>query len=272
MEKKNLYKALPIVGILLIIGFGCCHKTTQTTPTALFGFHMHTYIGDSALLGPQENELVADSNGRLMSLSYAQFYITSISLHSSTTNKWYTIPNSLMMKRVEYEEYVIGNVPADSYDDIKFTVGLNNTLNSGAPSSYPTSGADSVLSTAESFMYYGAGQGYKFMALAGMVDTSSSHNGSGKVPFNYSFGGNGDTVVITLPMEAFSMAPNLQGVQLVHVIADYGKLLQNINMNNPANWNGNTYGTGSQPATATTIMQSVINMFRYECTSPTTQC
>jgi hypothetical protein len=256
-----------------LLFFSSCHEPRKSnTPTALLGLHIHTFI-DTNLVDPSNlNVYYPDSNGRVEKLNYAQFYLTNVSLHSMSSGNWVLMPGSIMLKREENEEYVMGNVPADSYDDIRFTVGLDPSLNNANPSSYSTtSGADTVLSTNESLMYFGNGQGYKFIALDGYVDTSAAHNQTNPIHFSYAIGGNGDTVQVTMKQQAFTLAAGVPGVQFIHIIADYGKLIQTIDMSNSAN---RVVSSPTAPPTgaAATIWNRILNMFRYECTTPNGTC
>ena len=277
MQNKLQGLACVVAAFILFAASGCTKEKNSSTATALLGLHLHTYIGDSLVDPSALNVYIPDSLGRVEKLSHAQFYITNVSLHS-TTKGWYTVPNSLILKREENEEYTIGTVPADNYDDVRFTVGLGPAYNNTTPASHNnSSGQDTVLSsTLEAAMYYGAGQGYKFLSVAGFVDTSAANNGNNQIAFSYDIGGNGDTVNITLPQEAFTLLPSTSvggTVQYVHVICDYGHLIQNVDIVHNVNARiGNTYGTGQQPGIATQVWNNILSMFRYECSTPNGDC
>jgi hypothetical protein len=269
MKKITFMIALAMMVLISLTG---CHKVDSTIPTAFLGLHMHTSI-DSNQIGPGAPGY-RDSLGRLESLSLADLYVTRVSLRNKSTQQWYTIPNSIILKRIDNDEYPIGNVPAGTYDAVQFTVGLGNALNSQGPSYYmSTSGlpaADSVLSTTEQAVMWGsmmngmsATSGYTFVNVQGYDSTDHTS-------FSYQIGGYGDTVQVILPGE-FTLAANQpQIVQYIHIIADYGKLLQNINLSIPANANSSFYGTS--PATANSLLNNIIRMFRYECSTPNGTC
>jgi hypothetical protein len=279
MKNKNYIKVffLALVALLFIIS-GCTKvKPTPTATTAYFGLHLHTAINDSQIAPSSLNVYIPDSLGRVEQFYHAQFYMTNISLHSTSTNSWYVIPNTYILKREENEEYDLGNVPADNYDDVRFTVGLGPSLNNGSPATYTTTGTDSVLSSLESFMYFGSGEGYKFLSVAGVVDTTHNNSGTNLIPFSYDLGASGDTVVVTLPVNPFTLQPsaNVGGnVQLVHIVCDYGYLLQNVPIvSTPAARNISTNGTTPQPGSvAAQIWARIVGMFTYECSTPTKDC
>ena len=283
MNLQRNYKIIPLtIAIMVIVLIGCRKPAPGNTSTqmAYVGLHLHTYIGDS-IISPGVDPSVGvtnvydqewhDAAGRYEFLTMANVYISNVAFYSSTKKQWYTMPGSLLMKRIENEEFNIDSVPADTYDSVRFTVGLGPDYDSKAPSSYstnPSSGADTVLSTNESFMYGGSSNGYYFMNIAGNVDTSALHNGTGLIPFAYGLGAPGDTLQVTIPPTAtnsFQILPNLPGAQLVHIIFDYGKLLQSIPITTPTNIaapNGNWMP----------VWNNVPGMFRFECSSPNQDC
>ena len=272
MKKLNNIKySIIVVASLMIAISGCGGKPT---PMAYVGMHMHTSI-DTVQIDPAVPDVYAyDSLGRLEKLTVAQMYITNISFRNKSTQQWYTIPGSIMLKRIGNELYPLDNIPAATYDALRFTVGLNNTLNSAPPSSYSSSsGWDTVLAN-NSLLMWGSGMagvpgmasGYTFLNVQGYDSTDH-------VAFSYQLGGLGDTVQVTLAYGAgFTFSPNEpQLVQYVHVIADYGTLLQNINLSVAPN--GSFYSTVPGNVTnATNAWRNVINMFRFECPVPNGNC
>jgi hypothetical protein len=274
MKKVIIYPSMLMLSVIMFL-IGGCKQASNSTPNAFIGLHMHTSI-DTVQVDPALSDVyLYDSLGRFERLTLAQMYVTNISLRNKSTQQWFTIANSIILKRIQNELYPIGNVPAGTYDAVRFTIGLGNTLNSAAPSSYSaTSGVDTVLSTTEQSVMWGSGMagmsgmpsGYTFLNVQGYDSTDH-------LPFSYQLGGYGDTVVVTLPYTAgFTLSGSEpRVVQYIHIIADYGTLLQNINL--ATHPNGSFYST--QPANvvnATNALNNIINMFRYECPVPNGDC
>ena len=272
MKKMNNIKySILVVASVMIALAGCKDKAT---PMAYVGMHMHTSI-DTVQIDPGvPNVYVNDSLGRLEMLTVAQIYITNISFRNKSTQQWYTIPGSIMLKRIENELYPMANIPAATYDALRFTVGLDNTLNSAAPSSYSSStGWDTVLANNSSLMWGSGMVGMTGMASGFTFLNVQGYDSTDHVAFSYQLGGLGDTVQVTLPYPAgFTLSPNEPNiVQYVHLIADYGKLLQNINL--AVSPNGSFYSTVPANVTnATNARRNIINMFRYECAVPNGDC
>ena len=273
---KNIFfhsMALALTATILLLGG--CTKVNNTNPLATVGLHMHTSI-DTVQIDPLASNLFyTDSNGRMERLTLAQMYITNVSFRNKASQQWYTIANSIILKRIQNELYPIGSIPAGTYDAVRLTVGLDNSLNSAMPSSYsPTIGPDTVLSVNEQAVMWlshmagitGVASGYTFANVQGYDSTNH-------VAFSYQMGGYGDTAVITLPYTAgFTIQANQpQAVQYIHIIADYGKLLQNINFVTAPT--GSFYSTNPTNVTnASNAWSNIINIFRYECLVPNGDC
>ena len=255
--KNKFYSIVTLAAVLvLLVAVSSCHRDKPANGS--IGLHLHTQIdtNEVAVLG----QLYPDHNGRLMAINDARFYITDISLQNSN-GTWYDIPNSMILKTYEVEEYFVASVPSGNYTSIRFYVGLDSATNASLPSSHnSSSGQDTVLSSIlEPNMYFGAGQGYKFLYLAGSILPTGSHS---PVAVNYQIGGVPNRQLITMPLLNYTVLPNL--LHYVHIWCDYGKLLEGINISTGNNDIGNTFGSGQQISTATLVADSIQNMFTYE--------
>ncbi len=268
---KNNYKFLFLVPVVMLAFLFGCRKpaTTAAAQKALFGLHLHTYI-DTNLVSTSLTDTVQygqwfqDHNQRWMNITNASIYISNIGIHSSTTGQWYNLQGSVMLKRIENEQYAIDSVPVDNYDNVRFTIGLGSALNNNPPSYYSGSGipvADSVLTASENIMY--ANPGYYFLYLTGYAGTTSGH--SNPVPFSYQLAG--DTFQVSPPSASqnniFPIIPNVPGAQYVHIIFDYGKLLQSFPITAPVNL---------KTTTPTPQLDSIPGIIRYECATPGKDC
>jgi putative Mn2+ efflux pump MntP len=259
------------MAIMLMTG---CSKTNTSNTQVLVGFHFHTFIGGN-LVDPffYPQQAFTDSAGRYEHLQVAQFYVTNIAIHLYGTNTWVPIASDVIEKRIQNEIYPLGNITSAAMDSVRFTVGLGNALNSQQPSAFSLSSpTDSVLATgsqAEALMY-GSGMagmstmpsGYTFMNIQGYDSTDA-------LPFSYQVGGYGDTVNVVLGYGGgFNFVPVLTGggLNLIHIIADYGKLLQSIPTINSTNNNSTFYGPNPTPSN--TLLNNIKNMFRWECDPP----
>ncbi len=257
--KKSIYSKLGFVAVLAaVLIITGCHKTKDKAANGSLGIHLHTDI--DTLEVDSLGSLYPDHNGRLMALNDARFYISDISIQNEN-GSWYEIPNSLILKSYELEDYYVASVPSGNYTSIRFYVGLDSATNASTPASHnSSSGQDTVLSSIlEPNMYFGPNQGYKFLYLSGSILLVGSHS---PVPVTYQIGGVASRQLITMPFLAYTVQPGL--LHYVHINCDYGKLLEGISISTGHNDNGNSFGTASQVTTATLVADSIQNMFIYE--------
>jgi len=221
-------------------------------------FHLHTNIDTNEV--DDTSALYRDSSGRHFGLSTAQFYISNIMLHN-VNGSMYTISGAIVLKNIDSEQYVIGQVPVGTYDDVMFDVGLNPTTNALQPSGFTTTGY-----IPNSSMWYGnATQGYMFMKLQGFADTTTAQSGTNLVHFSYEIGGSSNLKSVTMPMRTgnpyylYTVTAG-GGNNYIHIICDYGKLLSGINFKTQDSTDSYTLN----PTVATTIANNIPNLFHYE--------
>jgi hypothetical protein len=269
---KRIYiSILTLAALAFAMMMGSCSKTNSTTNVTV-GFHFHSYI-DTSVLDPAGYVYQAyrDGNGRLEHLNIAQMYVSNIAVHMYK-GAWQPLTGVVIMKRIDNEEYQLGQIPSGAMDSVKFTVGLGNALNSQPPSSYSASSPlDSVLATETGPMW-----GSNMAGMATMASTSGytfvnvqGYDSTDHLPFSYQIGGYGDTTNIVMAVPGgFNFNPILTngGINYIHIYADYGKLLQAITPMNSGNTNSAFYGPN--PAPANTLLNSIKSIFGFECLPP----
>ena len=255
MKKRIDTKLIVLMVSAILVVLTSCHKTDTPAQTGTLKMHLHTNIDSFEV--DSLGEFYADANTRPIALKKAQFYISNIQVLSSS-GAWKSVPGAFVLKRYEEEDYTLANVPAGNYTDVRFDIGLDSTTNATWPTLHSAGGADSSLTHTD--MYFGsATQGYIFMYLTGNVDISPAHDGSNIQSFSYKIGGASNHKTVTLTTENFTVYPGLD--HFVHLIADYGKLLQGIDMTNAANRNCDAT---TNPTTANTISNNFDKLIRYE--------
>ena len=272
MKTINILMLSAIIALLAMVS-GC--KKTNPTEQILVGFHFHTFIGGNLVdpvAYPLESYYDSATPPRLLHLTTAQFYISNIAIR--VAGNWIPISNDVIMKRLNNEIYPAGGIPSGEMDSVKFTVGIGNGLNSQYPGSFSTtSPTDSVLSELEQTAMWGSAMsgmasmptvsGYTFMNIQGYDSTNN-------LALNYQIGGYGDTVNVALGVSGgFNFSPILTGtnVNLIHIVADYGKLLQVLQTINSSN-SSIQFWLPNSSATNNALLQNIKNMFRWECTPP----
>jgi hypothetical protein len=256
---KNQIKNITTIIIIIsgMVFISSCKKNeptpTLSTPMGALYFHIHTDIDTTEVA---TDSVGADANGRRFSMHVGEFYVSGITLKKSDGTSYSLSANDYLLKTIGTEAYYVDSVPAGNYTSVSFNVGIDAATNSKAPSSFSSS---SVLSAQNPSMWFGTTtEGYIFMNVQGMADTSSTHNGAVNFPISYQIGTNALLRNVSMPYQTFTVVANQ--IQYVHIIADYGKMLNGIDFkahNNVSPFN-------SDSLTATQIANNIPNMFRYE--------
>jgi len=251
------FKSTTILLLLVIFISSCTQKkdsqiVLQTLSYGTLLFHLHTNIDSTEVL---YGDTSLDASGRKLILSVAQFYISGITAQKTDGSK-VNFPGVYLLKKLETEPYIIGNVPVGEYKSVSFDVGLDSLVNSITPTFY--SDSTNVLGTQVPSMWFGSiSQGYIFMNVQGFADTSISKNGIANFPFSYKIGSTILRRTVTMPQQNYTVYANQE--QAVHMVCDYGKLLQGIDFKTQ-----NTTDTYSvNPSLANQIANNIPSMFRY---------
>jgi hypothetical protein len=264
-SKAAARKAVIIITCILAIftGANSCKKKSEPAAMGTFYFHIHTKIDTNEVANG--NTLYRDSTGRHFSLSVAQFYISGVKLHN-VTGSYYTIPNSIVLKSLDSEQYVIGQAPAGTYDGVSFTVGLDPATNVKTPGEFSNTGY-----IANSSMWFGnTTDGYMYLQAQGMADTTATQTGANLVPFSYKLGampelgGDLDLKTVTMSMRTGALKPyTLFGgsSSYIHLNCDYGKLLSGVNFKSQDS--ADTHSSNNTN-TAIGIAGKIPDMFLYE--------
>ncbi len=227
------------------------HTQMPSAPsTAKFYLHIHTNISNTeADSGMVIHDTISNRNFKLTS---AQFYMSAITLHK-TDGTTFTLNGVYILKTISAEIFLTGDVPAGNYSYISFDVGVDSVSNSKDPSSFPLT---SPLSQAS--MYNGGwfGGTFIFMNVEGFADTSINQTGK-FASFSYQTGTDPELRHVALPPKQFTVVANQN--QVIHLIADYGKLLQVVDLK--ANPTSNPW---DNLPVIEAMANNIPNMFRYE--------
>jgi hypothetical protein len=258
--KSKFYSLFKITLLFAVLVLTSCKKTTDTTPptpTGYIGIHIHTNLDSTEV----DSGDVVSISGRKAMLSVAQFYAYNFVIRK-TDGSSVTL-DKYILKTIGTEMYVLGQLPAGNYNSVSFSVGVGSSYNSLNPSTFASSDPLSPQSPA---MWFGStSQGYIFMNVQGLADTSAAQTApvSQYQPFSYQLGTAAMLKTVTLPnMDAplsITTSSSAANPALVHLTCDYAKLLQGINLKTqPA------ATPFSNSALATQMAGSISGMFSYE--------
>ena len=255
---------------VLFIGFAGCNKknedeatqttgTSTTSSTAATGrimFHLHTYIGTTEV--DDYNITYTDENGRKMLMQLAQYYVSGIQLER-LDGSLYDVPNTHILKLLDVDTYLIGDVPAGNYQSIRFKVGLDSITNHRFP---PLPADTAILGRPE--MWFGNSptpDGYVFLHAKGMIDTTSDASGTANQLFDYKIGTGTHLIQVNMPVKKYSILPG--GIEYAHILVDFSKLFNGVNLSQSDNFSITT-AAENNTTLATKISGNIASMFSYE--------
>ena len=257
---------------ILFNSFSGCKPKPTPAPAAAMGsliFHFHTFAGNQE--DTDSMQVYINQDNRNMRLYFSNIFISNIRLITSAGDTIAPLPDTVVLKHFDEETYPLGHVPAGNYKTVKFDVGLAAKINHSNPASYPSSEPYSLLNSAwvwPTSMWSGnTTNGYNFVTIKGLIDTSASGKGVPTQPFLYKLGGDNTRTTILMPEQDFTVASGVPFT--VHMTIDFGYFLHGLNPKTQ-----NTCNFVSNPTLAATIAKNMIPydkdgsampaMFRYE--------
>jgi hypothetical protein len=259
--QKNITRLLVFICLTTVVA--CKNKSEDDSApnnpaasTGKFALHLHAQIGESEV--ETYDSVYTNADGRKMTLSLAQFYISEIQLVKLDGSK-YEIPDTRILKTLDEDIFEVGNVPAGNYQSVSFKVGLVPAINQLMPNA---SSDSSILNHPE--MWFGEAaqpNGYVFMRVKGGIDTTAHLSGNALTPFDISIGTNAHLVQVSMPVKNFSVVPG--STTYTHILTDYGKLFSGINLSESNNLMLTT-SAANAGALATQLSNNISSMFGYE--------
>lgn len=266
ISRNKALLALPVILIVCLFA-GSCKKTvvgpdpdpdpvdtTSVVKTGRVLFHLHTYLHDEEV---DLYNITYNILGRDISLSLAQFYLSDIEV-VKTDGSVHSVGDTILIKVLEAESYLVGRVPVGSYKSVRFKVGLDAATNALDPWNSPDSTA---LNRPE--MWFGTAaqpDGYVFLNLSGKIDTTGSMSGP-TIPFEWKIGTDAHYMQVAMPDQPFTVGEN--GASYVHILVDYFKLFSGLQINDPDQLQVLT-AADNNSAVAGVIADNIPLMFRYE--------
>jgi hypothetical protein len=230
---SNIHNQLKTM-LLIIIGFSliACKKETPFQPVETDRFpKLPEYLfkpSKNAIL-IQFNSLfhgspilqldslfMNDSTGIPFKFTSIKFIISNIELHEIGGN-WRSIVDAygLYNAMIPVDSFYIRNVPNGSYDQIKFDIGLDSSVNHDDPMRWPRF---HPLDPQYCQMYWGWSGGYIFHALEGKIIKNNQEEG-----FSFHIGGdlNKATVILSKSNQPLMMNNNVQKWNIDHDLHQY---------------------------------------------------
>jgi len=248
-----------ILSLLLIVMVYSCDKKKEENfdeaiivPTGKVWMHLHNTVGANDV--ELYNTTYLDANGRGVRLSKAQFYISNIELVK--LNDEVVPAKNILLKTLEEESYLIGDISVGNYKAVRFKLGLTEDLNALAPNGLETN------ELKDTTMWYNSSDysdGYVFLNAVGEVDTSADFSGQ-YASFDYKIGSSSNLVTVNLPENTFPVYEGI--ISYVHLNADYSQLFQNLDIKDLNNLNLTTIQENStKTELVSTLKTNIANLF-----------
>ena len=239
---------------MIILTLNGCKDDPVTSYPGSLALHVHTLIDQVEV--ESYGDTLARTDGRQVTVTQAQLYISNIKLIKKDGGV-VDAPSTVILIKQGIEDYEVGDVPSGNYKSIRFDIGLSDALNASTPVS-------TDLSLFQPSMWFGATaqpDGFVFVNFQGTVDTTTLGTGTDLIPFAYKIGTNDHRVTVTMPDQDYSVVQDLQTV--VHINANYAKLLDVVPLNNISNLSittaeENTWSWINQ------MVSKIPDMFTYE--------
>lgn len=225
---------MPVFAIIAI-STGCGEKEGCTDPNALnydaeaeldngscvyqqgdaqLSLHFHYKLGDAAFA---YNTVATNWEGRKMTFTIAQFYVSGIALGEAS------FPDRYLLVSPDAEHQEIGLIALGHYHDLTFNVGVDSVANHADPATWPSGHALSANNPDHS--HWGWDPGYIFIMVEGLVDTTADKSGEANAPFLFHIGMDSFLKTVTLDSHV-----EVDGNVMVGVNVDWLKLFENIDL------------------------------------------
>jgi hypothetical protein len=228
----NFEKLFLLSIVMVVLHSGCKNKKEHVHPDPENGtlyMHLHTNIDMNEV--EAYDTIYTNSEGRKISLSMAQLYISNIELVKSD-GSLYSIPDTIILKTQDEETYLIADVPVGNYKSVHFNVGLSAAQNKKTPSA----SSNDPLNHPE--MWFGSTaqpDSFVFMNLQGKIDTTAAANASEAQmqPFVYKLGTDANYKKVVMPDQNYTILANQP--QYIHLYYDVSKIFNGVQLNDHGN-------------------------------------
>lgn len=233
---------------ILLVGFAmsaCDSNDVDNEGKAMVELRLQPVVNNAQML-PDVNKTY-ELNGATVTFTSARMYLSQIVLHSADgdvefeaepvtvpakdaddNTVTHTVTDRIVLVKHDLGEeyYILGEVPAKRYTGISFKVGIQGMDNRVDPTQVP---ADHPLARqTDRNNHWNWSAGYQYIRMDGLVDTDG--DGTGDEVWETHLGTESMLTSVDIDTE-FTL--NADETIDFHVIADYGTLLADVDLNDP---------------------------------------
>ncbi len=247
---------------MILLLFFSCKKNEQKiddggikVPTGKLWMHLHTYVGLNDI--EAYGEEVSDESGRKIQLDFGQYYLTNFEL-VKLNGEIYSIDTTIVLKTLNQDSYLLGNIPVGNYKQVRFKLGLNTYYSQMQPGDIKTGQLQDTSMWFNSKSFEGD---YIYFHTKGMIDTSSDLTGK-MAQFDYKIGTSLNLVTIQLPENNFAIYDGL--ISYVHLKGNFACLFYGIDLKDENNLKVSDIGENqSKTKLINLLKQNIENSFFY---------
>jgi hypothetical protein len=233
-------------------------KPLVPTKYGTLKFHLHTFVGETEVEGYTYH--YSNEDGRKISLDLIQLYISEIELIKADRSS-IKVPNVTLFKNLEELSYTVGQVPVGTYQSIRFSVGLPDSLNNIEE----FSAQPSAINNKSSMWFETSPKAnrYVFFHLSGKIDTTADASGSvhQMQSFVFKIGGTEKKQIIQMPLSAFTIVENQSLYK--HMYVDVNLLFRGLDLHKPESLRIESFADNSSDV-AQIVFNNLSSVFKYE--------
>lgn len=265
---NSTYRLFP-VALVALLTINSCKNDGCNDPIA-FNYDPDGSTTESCVYEPKQIELTVNpvfgaseavlndtfevDNGRALVLKFYAVYISNISFKEKNETdyaQWNLNHVALIKDKIQTIEALYLN--KSEIEGMRFDVGVDTAVYKGDPTVIGEVDDDSPLAMQDSTMWWGWASGYRFISIEGLVDISSTKDGSAMTNFAFHCGLPANLKTITMDSTSFIATGNKMNLALD---MDIEKLLLGVDFQN-----GSLIVDDGNQANTIRIMNNAMNAF-----------
>lgn len=221
---------------------GSCEYTT-----AAVSLHFTHMVGNQPY---STATTYTDADGRQYKLTTARFYLSEAGLHTAAGHEHLEEYTQVVAGTEHYE---MGSVPAGSYEELEFSIGVDSAANHSDPTTYASGHA--LAATSSTFDHWSWNSGYIFLKVEGLADTSATMTGTIDGPIMLHIGTDALLKTVSLS-KALDLASGQD--KMIHITIDWAKVFNGVDLTDAVTH------TMDNMMLATTVANNFVTAFTIE--------
>ena len=248
MQRLSTFFSILLLCTVILMG---CEADSMEDDTTMLMLDLQPKVGTQDL--SSDPATVYTINGQAITFESARMYLSEITLLRANgeevtfTDEAITVPAKnandetithttnervILAKHDTGEEmYSLGEVPAGTYEGVRFKFGITGTTNNIDPTQVPAT--HPLAKQTDKNNHWSWNAGYIYLRIDGLLDLDGDGavESTDEAKWNVHLGTPNFAQVIELD-ETFTLEGG--GMQNLHIVADYAKLIEDVDFSDPA--------------------------------------